>query len=257
MRACCSRCRSAAAPRAIRRFPLLVADADWDTATGHLDELIPALEDTQLARLLASLDAALHAPADARVRREAQALSQRCLTATRKQLDARRQAIPTALLEHWYVLAEGLGGGCPAPRIAASWIELMPTQSTRTSTVAELLRIEEWLRLARVLAEHDRDALSKVGFPTRTEALLEQLAHDASTVPWDQRQAGRGEVLTRIARLLAGIGICRQLLLNSAPQPAVASWSQPEDEPAPPFDLGLVEDFSLVARVLRDLERSV
>jgi len=64
-------------------------------------------------------------------------------------------------------------------------------------------------------------------------------------------------VLTRIARLLAGIGICRQLLLNSAPQPAVASWSQPEHEPASSFYLGLVEDFSLVARVLRDLEPSV
>jgi hypothetical protein len=85
----------------------------------------------------------------------------------------------------------------------------------------------------------------------------EQLAQDASTVPWGHRQAGRGEVLTRIARLLAGIGLCRQLLLDSAPQPAVASWTQPEDEPIRPFDPGLVEDLGLVARVLRDRAPSV
>jgi hypothetical protein len=238
-----------------RRFPLLVADADWDTATGRLAELIPALEDTQLARLLASLDAAVQAPTDPRVRSEVQVLSQRCLAATRKQLDARRQAIPTTLLDNWYTLADRLGGGFHAPRITASWIELLPTESTSTSTVADLVRIEEWLRLARVLAEHDRDALARVGFPARTRDLLEQLAHDASTVAREQRQAGRGEVLTRIARLLARIGLCREILLQSAPQPAVAWWSGPEDDPALPFDPRLLaEDWRLVARVLRDLE---
>ena len=97
----------------------------------------------------------------------------------------------------------------------------MPTESTGTSTVADLVRIEEWLRLARVLAEHDRDTLARVGLPGSTRDLLEQLAHDASRVSWQQRDAGRGEVLTRIARLLARIGVCRELLLNSAPQPAV------------------------------------
>ena len=101
----------AGGPTGARRFPLLVADADWDTATGRLATLIPALEETELARLLASLDAAVHAPADARVRAEVQALAQRCLTTTREHLDARRQAIPTALLEHWYLLADSLGGG--------------------------------------------------------------------------------------------------------------------------------------------------
>jgi hypothetical protein len=250
----------AGGPTGARRFPLLVADADWDTTTGRLAGLIPALEDTQLTRVLASLHAAVHAPADARVRAEVHALAQRCLTATREQLDARRQAIPTALLEHWYLLADSLGGGVPAPRIAPTWIELAPTESTETSTVADLLRIEEWLRLARVLADHDPDALARVGFPAATKALLEQLARDASTVPWDQRQTGRGDVLTRIARLLAHIGICRKLLLNSAPQPAVAWWSQPEDEPAPPFALDprlVTEDTRLIARVLRDLEPSI
>ena len=67
-------------------------------------------------------------------------------------------------------------------------------------------------------------------------------------------------MLTRIARLLAHIGICRKLLLNAAPQPAVARWSQPEHEPAPPFasDPRLVtEDTLLIARVLRDLEASI
>jgi hypothetical protein len=45
-----------------RRFPLLVADADWDTATQRLGELTPALEDADLVRLLASLDASVQAP---------------------------------------------------------------------------------------------------------------------------------------------------------------------------------------------------
>jgi hypothetical protein len=244
----------------VRRFPLLVADSDWDTATDRLSELIPALEDTQLVRLLASLDAAVQAPTDARVRSEAQALSQRCLAATREQLDARPTAVSIALLETWYTLAESLGGGFPGLPIATTWIELLPTESTGTSTVADLVGIEEWLRLARLLAEHDPDALAQVGFPDRTRDLLEQLAHEASTVSWQERDAGRGEVLTRIARLLARSGVCRELLLNSAPQPAVQWWSQPEpeDEPVMPFDPRLAEhDWRLVARVLRDLEPSV
>jgi len=243
-----------------RQFPLLVADADWDTATDRLGELIPALEDTQLVRLLASLDAAVQAPTDARVRSEARALSERCVVAIRDQLDGRRTTISIALLENWYTLADSLGGGFPRPRIAATWIELLPTESIGTSTVGDLVRIEEWLRLARVLADHDRDALARVGFPDSTRELLEQLAHDASTVSWQERDAGRGEVLTRIARLLARIGVCRELLLDSAPQPAVQSWSQPEPEDAAvmPFDARLVaEDWRLVARVLRDLEPSV
>jgi hypothetical protein len=241
-----------------RRFPLLVADADWDTATDRLGELIPTLEETQLARLLAALDAAVQAPTDARVRSEARALSQRCLTATREHLDARRTAISVALLESWYTLAGSLGGGFPGPAIAASWIELLPTASIGTSTVADLVRIEEWLRLARVLAEHDRDTLARVGFPDSTRDLLEQLAYDASTVRWQQRDAGRGEVLTRIARLLARIGVCRELLLSSAPQPAVQWWSEPEDEPVAPYAPRLIDqDWQLVARVLRDLEPSV
>ena len=241
-----------------RRFPLLVADADWDTATDRLGELIPTLEDTQLVRLLASLDAAVQAPADARVRTEAQALSERCLAATRGQLDARRTVISVALLENWYTLADRLGGRLPGPRIAASWIELLPPESVGTSAVADLVRIEEWLRLARVLAEHDPDALARVGFPGSRRDLLERLAYDASAVSWQRRDAGRGEVLTRIARLLAGIGVCRELLLNSAPQPAVSSWSRSEEEPVVPFDPRLIEqDLQLVARVLRDLEASV
>jgi hypothetical protein len=242
-----------------RRFPLLVADADWDTATDRLGELIPALEDTQLVRLLASLDAAVRAPTEARVRSEAQALCERCLAATRVQLDARRSAISVALLENWYTLADSLGGRYPSPRIAATWIELLPTESIGTSTVADLVRIEEWLRLARVLAEHDPDALAQVGFPGSTRDLLERLAHDASSFAWEERDAGRGEVLTRIARLLARIGVCRELLLDSAPEPAVRWWSQLEDEPAVPVgpQVTTQQDVQLVARVLRDLEPSV
>jgi hypothetical protein len=32
---------------------------------------------------------------------------------------------------------------------------------------------------------------------------FERLAHEASTVPWHERETGRGDLLTRIARLLA------------------------------------------------------
>jgi hypothetical protein len=65
-------------------------------------------------------------------------------------------------------------------------------------------------------------------------------------------------VLTRIARLLARIGVCRELLLSSAPQPAVQWWSEPEDEPVAPYAPRLIDqDWQLVARVLRDLEPSV
>jgi len=65
-------------------------------------------------------------------------------------------------------------------------------------------------------------------------------------------------VLTRIARLLASVGVCRELLLRSAPQPAVSWWSQPAEEPPVPFDPRLFEhDLPLVARILRDLEPSI
>jgi hypothetical protein len=241
-----------------RRFPLLVADGDWDTAARRLRELMPTLEDAQLVRLLAALDAAAQAPSDARVHAEARALSERCLAATRQQLDARATPTPVALLEHWYTLADRLGGGFASPRLAPTWIELAPRESADTSSVADLVRTEDWLRLARVLAEYDPDALERFDFPRGARDLLERLAHEASTISWRERDAGRGEVLTRIARLLARIGVCRELLLHAAPQPAVAWWTEAEDEPVRPFyPHRVVRDFSLLARVLRDLTPAI
>ena len=238
-----------------RRFPLLVADADWDTATDRLSRLVPELAESELVRLLASLTAAVGAPADARVHSEAEALAGRCLTVTRDRLDARGGAVSVALLESWYVLADGVRGRVAPPRVAATWIELLPTAAAGTATVPDLVRIEDWLRLARVLADHDPDALAGFDFPATSRPLLERLAHEAGAVPSRERGAGRGEVLTRIARLLARIGICRELLLKSAPQPAVQMWSAPEEEPFPPFDARAYgDDRRLVARVLRDLE---
>jgi len=155
-------------------------------------------------------------------------------------------------------LAQSGGVGGYSPRLAATWIELVPTDSTDTSSITELTRIEEWLRLAAVLAEHEPNALSRLGFRASVRELLERLAHEASTVPWHERETGRGDLLTRIARLLARIGVCRELLLHSAPQPAVQWWSDSSDEPAMPFDPMLAaEDLRLVARVLRDLQPSV
>jgi hypothetical protein len=236
-----------------RRFPLLVADADWDAATDRLGKLIGELEDTELVRLLESLTAAVHAPADARVRAEAQALAQRCLTVTREHVDGRRAPVPVALLESWYVLADGVAGAVRGPQLAATWIELLPTAAVSTATVADLVRIEEWLRLARVLAEHDPGALAGFGFPDRSRDLLERLAHEASRFSGGER----GEVLARIARLLARIGACRPLLLVSAPLPSVESWFAPEGEPEPPSEARPVEDdWRFVARVLADLEPS-
>jgi hypothetical protein len=241
-----------------RRFPLVVADADWDTATRRLGELIPTLEDAQLVRLLAALDAAVQAPADARVRAETRALAQHCLGLTRRQLDARGVAISLTLLENWYVLAAGVGGGLASPRLVATWIELLPTEATSTASVADLVWIEEWLRLARLLADHDPDALARAGFPESARELLERLAHEAATISWRERETGRGEVLTRIARLLARIGVCRELLLHSAPQPALQWWSDTADEPVepvkPPF---AVDDLYIIGRVLRDLAPTV
>lgn len=235
-----------------------MADADWDIATQRLGELIPALEDAHLVRLVASLDAAVEAPADARVRSEARALSEHCLKLAQQHLDARATPISVALLEYWYTLAERLGGSFQSPRLAATWIELVPTESTSTSSIADLAQIEEWLRLAAVVAEHEPDVLSRLGFPGSVRDLLEQLAHEASTTPWRERETGRGELLTHIARLLARMGVCRELLLHSAPQPAVQWWSDSGDEPVLPFDPRLTaEGWQLVARVLRDLEPSV
>jgi hypothetical protein len=240
-----------------RRFPLLVADTDWDAATDRLAKLIPELEDTELVRLLESLTAAVQAPADARVHAEAQALAQRCLTVTREHLDGRRAPVSVALLESWYVLADSVADAVRGPQLAASWIELLPTPAAGTATVADLLRIEEWLRLARVLADYDPGALAGFGFPDRARDLLERLAHEASRLSWRERGAGRGEVLTRIARLLARIGACRPLLLVSAPLPSVESWFAPEGEPELPSEARVAEDDSrFVARVLRDLEPS-
>jgi hypothetical protein len=241
-----------------RRFPLVVADADWDTVTRRLSELMHTLEDAQLVRLLAALDATVETPADAHVRAETRALAQHCLRLTQRQLDARGTAILLTVLENWYVLAARAGGGLVSPRPAATWIELLPTETTSTASVADLVRIEEWLRLARLLAEHDPDALAHAGFPDSARELLERLAHEAATISWRERETGRGEVLTRIARLLARIGACRQLLLHSAPQPALQWWSDTADEPDEPFKPPFaVDDLRIISRVLRDLTPTV
>ena len=245
-----------------RQLPLLVDDADWDVVTDRMVALVRSLDDHALFRLLAALDEAAAVATDERLRREVLAVATTVLQMVRRIWDAGGGAVPTTLLAQWLDLAARLDEPLEPPRLLATWIELLPTESIDLAHRDDLRRLDDWISLVDVLRERLPERARELGFPdAQTPALRRAIASGHAL-------AARGadeETAERVARTLRRLGrVVPQVVSDAtpavralqAPDPTRVEWWEPKlspldlpGEPPPP-------ERSIVGRILEDLRPS-
>ena len=220
-----------------RALPLLVEDADWDTFTDRVAELLRELEDADLARLLLACEAPLHADLDAYRREEARSLAVYALGASRRAWNRQRRPLPVFLLDAWYRAGSALPEPLEPPRVGPTWAELHPASPAFAGDPAELRRTDEWLALAQTLARHDPQKLEALGFPERDAATLVRLI-DATR---QLLQAPEADIRSLAAQLLSRLrdvapGYAKRLESDEAlaTTPPRERWWVPEDISTPP-----------------------
>jgi hypothetical protein len=170
-----------------RVLPLLVEDADWDALGDNLHHACSELGPADAVRLLSVLSEAIDGV-------EADALS--AMVLERLEQRWRGHVVAVDALEAWTAAAGKLP---PAPTVAATWLELDPPGAPRSPV--ELERFADWLRLAELVASHDRELLDSLGFPDRCGDVLDAfIAEPALTEPPVEREL-RVDALARLARL--------------------------------------------------------
>lgn len=244
-----------------RALPLLVEDADWDTFTDRIAELLRELEDSDTARVLLACQAASRADIDAHQAVEALSLTKYALGATRRAWNKQRRPLPVFLLDAWYQANGDLPEPVDPPEIASTWADLHPASLAFAGDPAELRRSAEWLALALTLARYDPQTLDALGFPERDAATLERLI-DATTQLLQARDADLRSLAAQILSRLRDVApdhatrlASDEALAASAPQDP---WWVPEDIAAPPTTERITAAAPLftredVALVLKDL----
>ena len=154
-----------------RRFPLLRRDADWDTLTDRLHELVPELQQDQLVALLETLVAATRGPGNV----ELYSLARVTLSRIAHQWDAGRRPIPLPALDAWMALRRALPATIPSPAIAVTWTELLPTGPPDLTDPPTVERFADWLTLATVLSGYEPQLLSKLNFPGSSREHIDRL----------------------------------------------------------------------------------
>jgi hypothetical protein len=243
-----------------RALPLLVDDVDWDTFTDRVAELLPELEDRDLARLLVAGEAALGADLHAYRRAEVESFVAYGLRAVRRRWDAQRQPLPVFLLEAWYSANAHLRESLEPPQIGATWAELHPASLALRDDVSELRRAEEWLALAQVLGQHDPTSLAALGFPARDDATLTRLVDTARQLiraPDPSVRSLGEQIVARLGAVAPGhaVQLGSPEALGAPPEDR---WWVPEDIAAPPTTERVTPAPSIFTRedvdlVLRDL----
>jgi hypothetical protein len=239
-----------------RSRPLLVDDADWDTAAQRIHELVPELDEDDVLRLLGALEA--FADANAHDRTELLALT----TLALHRLEAcwrNGSAIPEpSLLERWFELAAMLPDPPEAPALSDIWQSLVPPAADLV-TIHDVERYRRWLRISALLEERTPGILRMVGFPEnyggRLQVLLE-FARDEALVAWSPtlRDALAESLFTLadldVRRAEAAIHLARTL-----PRAAVPRAESEAGRFASPswFGAPFAPDTSIVGRILADL----
>ena len=230
-----------------RSVPLLHEDADWDAVAERVWALLPDLDDAELARVLWALGEAIDNARTKHDRDEAASLARIALDHALRRFS--QGAIPLELLQAWYEAAARIRDASDAPSIATTWAELLPALPLSIETPADLMRLDDWLRLAELLSRHDRDQLAAFGFPSRYEPIVDELIS----------LAGPASIVDDERTLLAGV-----LERACAVFPDRSDWlfsirrriREPSEDPHEPLDVPTAElrDPGLsVARILRDL----
>ena len=216
-----------------RSLPLLAADEDWDTLTDRIRELLRALEDGDVARLLLAVRDALTAAIGEAPRREAAGLAGYLLASTARSWDAGRRALPAFLLDAWYELRALTAEPVDPPQLSVTWADRYPAAPAAGSLEREeLVRTEEWLSLADTLGRHDPDALESLGFfSARTQGLLRELIDAVTHIGDPDLRAYGVDILGRLTDFGYAWPHGERTLLWP---PDEDKWWAPQDIAAPP-----------------------
>jgi hypothetical protein len=228
-----------------RRFPLLVEDADWDLAADRVYRLVPALDDHDVFRLLATLREAIatgHAEVDP--------LSASVLEAVRRAWDGSAAPVPVALVGQWLALDEHVSEAVQLPLLAPTWIDLLPTASTDIRSRDELRRLDDWIVLVELLREHRPAALEELGYGESQLSVLEGIVRTFALRPIDDDLRDvASSVLRRLVRVAAvDVGAAIDALERA--EPSAVDWWEPHLPQVRPWTR---PERTVVARILDDL----
>jgi hypothetical protein len=168
-----------------RERPLLRCDADWDALGDGLYSLCHECDETEAIQLLGLLE-------DAGEFDEVLALARIVLD----RLGWAGKAVSVDAIAAWAPVAARLHPTPEPPAVAMTWLELEPAAAPETP--AELERFADWVRLAWLLHEFDRELLRGLHFPEKyATALLEfadQMPPDEPPVERDLRLEALGRI---------------------------------------------------------------
>jgi hypothetical protein len=170
-----------------RERPLLRADADWDALGDGLYALCHDADEVEAVRLLGVLENAGRFD-------EVLALDRLVL----ERLGWSGKAVSVDAICAWMPVAALLDPRPEPPAITMTWLELEP--AGLPVAPEEIERFYDWLRLAELLHDHDKELLARLGFPDRHEALLRDFAEGT---PRDEPPGERDLRIESLARIAA------------------------------------------------------
>jgi hypothetical protein len=137
-----------------RVLPFVRTDSDWDTITDRLVRLAPDLDRPDLLALLAALETgAVHrAWVPEHAHPELDAMVKSVLDRIRRAWDRADEPIDVSLLVAW-VDAAVAADITYMPRLARTWIDLVPTAAMTFATPSDVARLADFERLLRRIAD--------------------------------------------------------------------------------------------------------
>ena len=220
-----------------RSLPLMICDGDWDTMGDRIGGLVPELEDHDLGRLLLALADALNDWLEPAQRSEMESLTRYALGAMNRNWRKQGRPVPVFLLEAWYAANALLPEREEPPPSLPTWEELHPADYRLAGdlTARDLQAFDDWLALAQMLANHDPDALRRLGFYADDQQLLAHLAVELGAIGEPELAALAEGLLRRIRALSPTYGaLARETLTRLKIQPSDERWWVPQDIDAPP-----------------------
>jgi hypothetical protein len=228
-----------------RRFPLLVEDCDWDLAADRLYRLVPALDDHDVFRVLATLREGV-----ATGHPEADPLSTAVLEALRRVWDESGSTVSVALLGKWLALDERVTQALRLPMLAPTWIDLLPTESVDIRSRDELRRLDDWIALVRLLREHRPSALDELGYGEDQLRVLQSIVRSFAVRPVDEELRDvAASVLRKLARI-APVDVRPAVDALERTEPSEIDWWEPHLPRVRPWTR---PERTVVARILDDL----
>jgi len=223
-----------------RSLPLLSTDGDWDTLGDRIAELLPALEDHDLGRLLTALSDALSDWLPPPARPEMHCLAAYVLGASSRRWRGHVRPVPVFLLDGWYSVSALLPERPEPPPIRVTWHELAPSRSLLVGglTARDLQELDDWLTLAQILAAHAPEMLERLGFyEPGQQLLLAHLAVELGEVADPDVTTLAENLLSRIRELSPRdhvANLARTTLRKLRSTPVDERWWTPRDIDAPP-----------------------